>query len=82
MTNKDSMSVEEFDEACEDLENRLVEEYELTRLVARIAIYRLVSGLSLQEISDVTGIAVTSLISVLKTVKETIKKKGFHELDK
>lgn len=76
------MSVEEFDEACEDLENRLVEEYELTRLVARIAIYRLVSGLSLQEISDVTGIAVTSLISVLKTVKETIKKKGFHELDK
>lgn len=71
-----TITIEEFEEHCIGIQNKLIKSYSLNKTVASLVVDRFVSGLSLKELAKQTGMSTLTIKSVLDYAVKQLKDKG------
>lgn len=71
-----TVTMEEFEANCKVLHLKLVKHYKLNKTIANLVIDRFVSGLTIKELADQTGMSTISIKMVLEFAVKQLKDKG------
>lgn len=69
-------SIDEFEDNCKVLHEKLVKQYKLNKTIAHLVIDRFVSGLTIKELADQAGMSSLSIRMALDFAVKQLKDKG------
>lgn len=74
--NTQTITMEEFEEHCLEIQDKLIKSYSLNKTIAELLLDRFVSELSLKELAKQTGMSTLTIKSVLDYAVKRLKDKG------